>query len=301
MGVSLLAAGSMPNLVGFAIAFSLFAPASGIACSLAQAALMDRDPERREAGMAAWALAGTFGDLVAPLCILAGVTLSGTHRAAYFAVGAGLVLLALLVRKRPLATGSAPPAEHAPEPLRSAWSNRALVLWLGGVSLCGLMDEIFAAFGALWLRERFPDDPSIVTKALTACTLGCILGLLLLPRLVARFPVRALLAANAVMTVFACLLWLRSSSALEATLLAAAIGALVGWHYPLAQAQAYRAAGERSGLVATLTPLVTSFELAAPLLLGMLADRFGLTLALAVLLAQPLGLLCVCLLTRRPR
>ncbi|HEY3494501.1 MAG TPA: hypothetical protein VGK73_07440, partial [Polyangiaceae bacterium] len=57
---------------------------------------------------------------------------------------------------------------------------------------------------------------------------------------------------------------------------------------------------ERSGLVAALAPAVTSIELLSPVVLGLIADRYGLTAALAILLVQPLGLACV-LLARSKR
>jgi predicted MFS family arabinose efflux permease len=290
MGLSLVAAGFAPTLLAFGLAFALFAPASGLACSLAQAALMDRDPERREQSMADWVLAGTLGDLIAPLCIAGAVAFADGYRIAYLAVGGTLMLLALPLARTELATSAEPPeAESAAGSLKAALSNRALVLWLAGVSLCGLLDEIFAAYGALWLRERFPNDPNVVVKALTASTLGALLGLVVLRRLLERYPPRALLAIGCAGSLLAAALWLRSSTPWAATFLMGAVGAFVAFHYPLAQAQAYRAAGDRSDLVAALTPAVTSFELLSPLVLGLIADRFGLAAALVVLLAQPAG------------
>jgi FSR family fosmidomycin resistance protein-like MFS transporter len=291
MGVSLLLAGALQSLAGFALAFMLYAPASGLACSLAQAALMDRDPEQREASMAGWALAGTLGDLVAPLAIWAAVAYAGDHRLAYFSVGALLVTLALLVRGRALTAGSPPPVAGPSESLKSAFRNRPLLLWLAGVSLCGLLDELFAAFAALHLSARFSDDPSAVTKALTACTLGSLVGLALLPLLLRRYAARALLVIGSLASVVAYLLWLTSESVVGATLAMGAVGAFVAWQYPLAQAQAYRAAAERSGLVAALSPAITSVELVLPPLFGLLADRLGLGTALFALLLQPLGLI----------
>jgi FSR family fosmidomycin resistance protein-like MFS transporter len=296
MGSSLVAAGFAPTLLTFALAFALFAPASGLACSLAQAALMDRAPERREQSMADWALAGTLGDLLAPFCIAGAVAFAGSHRAAYFIVGGGLMLLALPLARSELATSTEPPeAETAAGSLKAALSNRALVLWLAGVSLCGLLDEIFAAYGALWLRDRFPDDPNVVVKALTAGTVGALLGLVLLRRLLARHSPRLLLAIGCAGSLVTGALWLQSGTSWEATFFMGAVGTFVAFHYPLAQAQAYRAAGDRTDLVAALSPAVTSVELLSPLLLGLIADHFGLGVALLALFTQPAGLLAVLL------
>ena len=301
MGLSLVLAGLARGVVEFGIAFALFAPASGLACSLAQAALMDGDPDGRERNMANWALAGTLGDLFAPICIAAAVWFSGTHRAAYLGVGALLMLLAVPLARRPLATGNEPPEdESVGASLGAAFSNRTLLLWLAGVALCGLLDEIFATFGALWLRQHFPEDPDVVVKALSAQTLGGLLGLVVLKRLLGRYSPRVLLATACAGSIIAAVLFLGARSAWSATLFVALVGLFVSFHYPLAQAQAYRAAEGRSDLVAALGPAVTSFELLSPFVLGLIADRYGLTLALAALVAQPAGLLLI-LATRAGR
>jgi hypothetical protein len=118
-------------------------------------------------------------------------------------------------------------------------------------------------------------------------------------------PAPALLGAPSAQVSCACsvvlfLGWLASTSILGSTLWLFLLGVVIGWQYPLAQAQAYRAA-ERSGQVVVLGPLVSAFELASPIALGLLADRGGLTLSLVALLAQPVGLLLVLYGVRRGR
>jgi MFS family permease len=300
MGLSLLLSGLARTPLEFALAFALYHPASGLACSLAQASLMDHDPERREHGMTAWVIAGTLGDLVAPLAISAAVLGLGTFRGAWLVVGAALVVLAPFVARRELPRLKAvADDETSGGTFRSALRNRPLVAWLAGVALCGLLDETLTAFGALWLEQRFPASPLAVAAGLTACTLGGLAGLLALNRLLHRFsPVRLLGMA----CVGSCVLlagWLGSGSVVASTLWLFGLGVLAAWQYPLAQAQAYRAAEGRSGQVAVLGPLFSAFDLVSPLALGLLADRSGLTLALVALVAQPLGLLAVLRASRR--
>jgi MFS transporter, FSR family, fosmidomycin resistance protein len=300
MGVSVLLSGLARTPLEFGLAFALYHPSSGLACSFAQAALMDHDPERREHGMTAWVMAGTLGDLLAPLAIAAAVLGAGTFRGAWLVVGAALVLMAPFVacrelpRLRPTDDG-----EEAGGTFRAALRNRPLLAWLAGVALCGLLDETLTAFGALFLEQRFSGSPLAVTAGLTACTLGGVVGLLALGRLLHRFSPRSLLAVGCIGSIGLYAGWLQSTSVVESSLWLFALGVLIAWQYPLAQAQAYRAAAGSSGQVALLGPMFSVFELVSPIALGVLADHSGLTLALAALLAQPLGLLAVLRASRR--
>jgi MFS transporter, FSR family, fosmidomycin resistance protein len=302
MGLSLVLSGLARTPLEFALAFALYHPASGLACSFAQASLMDHDPERREQGMTAWVLAGTLGDLLAPVAIWGAVVLLGTFRGAWLVVGAVLMALAPLVARQKLPhTSPADDATEAGGTFRAALRNRPLLAWLVGVGLCGLLDETLTTFGALWLAERFPDSTLAVTAGLTACTAGGVIGLVALNRLLHRFSARLLLgvACGGSILLFGC--WLSSTSILESTLWLFPLGILIAWHYPLAQAQAYRAADGRSGQVVVLGPLTSALELASPVALGLLADRGGLTFSLVALLAQPFGLLLVLYGVRRKR
>ncbi len=291
MAVSVLAAGLAPSLWVFALAFALFSPASGLACGLAQAALLDARPDEREEGMTDWALAGTFGDLAAPLVIAASTLSFGSFRAAWVLVGIALAVLAAFVARLPL--GAAPFAERGEEmaSLRRALGDRPLVRWVLAAALCALLDETFTALAALFLSERFPHVLLAVPVGLAACTLGGVLGLVLLRRLLTTRSPRVLLALSSAGSVAAYVFWLASGSFVLATVWLFAIGVLVSFQYPLAQAQAYRAAGDRSGLVAALSPIGNALDLVSPLVVGLVADRLGLAVALACLLAQPVGLL----------
>jgi MFS family permease len=294
MGLSLVLSGLARTPLEFALSFMLYSPASGLACSLAQASLMDHEPERREHGMTSWVLAGTLGDLAAPLLIVAAVALTGSFRGAFLGAGAVLMLLSPLMARRTL------PHERVEESdeethgtFGSALRNGPLLGWLAAAALCSLLDETLTAFGALWLAERFTFAPLAVTAGLTACTAGGVLGLVLLSRLLRRFPPRRLLGFSCVGSVLVLASFLTSTSVLESTLWLFLLGVLIAWHYPLAHAQAYRAAEGRSGQVVVLGPLFSVFDLLTPIALGLLADRGGLTLTLAALAAQPVGLLLV--------
>jgi fucose permease len=118
-----------------------------------------------------------------------------------------------------------------------------------------------------------------------------LLGLVALNRLLHRFSARLLLgvACGGSIVLLSC--WLSSSTIVESTLWLFLVGIVISWHYPLVQAQAYRAAEGHSGQVVVLEPLASVLELASPIALGLVADCGGLTLSLVALLAQPVGLL----------
>jgi fucose permease len=79
-----------------------------------------------------------------------------------------------------------------------------------------------------------------------------------------------------------------------------ATGAFAALQYPIAKAQAYRALPGRSGAVNAVLTLFGVIELPLPILIGVVADGFGLGVALAALAIQPLGLL-VLIASRRAR
>jgi fucose permease len=96
------------------------------------------------------------------------------------------------------------------------------------------------------------------------------------------------------MTSVACagsyLAWLFAPSVWLSTTLFFVVGMTAAPMYPIASAQAYAALPGRSGTVNAAGHLFSPLVMALPWLLGVVADHAGLQLALALLLAQPLGL-----------
>jgi hypothetical protein len=67
--------------------------------------------------------------------------------------------------------------------------------------------------------------------------------------------------------------------------------------YPLATAQAYARCPGRSSVVLVVSHLFSPIALAIPWLLGKVADRAGTPWALAILIAEPIGLVALALAT----
>jgi fucose permease len=159
------------------------------------------------------------------------------------------------------------------------------------------MDETLVAFATLFCQKRFPNSFAVTGSAL-ALTLGGIVGLVLLHRALARVPARRLLIGACAGAIAAAAAAVTATSALSAVIAFACLGACASTHYPLAQSAAYRAVPASADRVAALSQLFGPIDLAIPLVLGFLADRYGVGAALVGLLVQPLWLIGAATLTR---
>ncbi len=299
MGLATLICAAAPDLLWVAVGCSVYYPSSGIACSIAQASLMDAAPEKREHHMADWAVWGWIGDLATPLLLWAAHAAGLGWRGAFAALG-GLVVLAapLLMRALPNAVAITEPEAPDDDELGLVSSvklllqRRLLFLWLAGVALCSLHDEILSSFASIRI---FADTRETATVAwnLSALTVGGICGLALLKLWLRRSEPERILAFACWGSAVAYVAWLMNTGTWSNVLLLFLCGGFVSLHYPIAQAAAYRALPGRSTLVAAAGQAFAVFDLLVPLGLGWLSDRLGVLAALWVLLLQPLGLLLV--------
>jgi MFS transporter, FSR family, fosmidomycin resistance protein len=279
-----------------ALAFGVTGTAAGVVAGLAQAALVDGQPQARERAMARWTLAAALGDLGAPFLLGAVALLGGSWRAAL--VGLALALLVhavLLLRAAPNPTISPAADEPEPEPtvraaLRIALGNRMLLGWLGASALCSLLDEIMVAFAMLHLRQDRGASEGEAAAAAGAWAFGCTLGLVVSERLLARVPARALLGGGALVCALACATWWMASAWPLAALGLFVLGLGTAPLYPIAHAQCYAALPGRAVLVGVAASLFAPLELLAPWGLGVLADHHGLPVALLALGGAPLVL-----------
>lgn len=306
LGGSCLLASIAPSYGVLVVALLIFGPASGCGVTLSQATLMDAHPEDRERVMVRWTLSGELGDLLAPAFFTLMVWWGAGWRGAFAAVGGVLVLYAAVLWRRSFPEPPAGTAEPDPEmrpalwaPLRIGLKRPRLLLWAGATILCSLMDEILVAFGSLYLRDEVGFDLETRAAVLTALMLGGVLGLVSLERLLPRFEPRALLAFAGVGSLFAFGAWLCALNPWASGACFFFTGFFTAAHYPLAQAQAYRALPEGSGSLNALLTVGGAALLPVPILVGVVADQVGLFPALALLAVQPLGVVGAALLARR--
>ena len=300
MAASCALAAVAPNLLVLIVALALLGPSTGLACGVAEAGLVEMEPGRAEQRLTRWTLLGVIGDVAAPAILAAAVAVGSDWRGALLSVTAATTAVALLVPPLPRAVEAVAGSAMAALPMRAVMAgslrDRRLLAWTAGMLLCTLMDEIFAAFAALHIAERFGGDPQARALVLGAFLAGGAGGLLVQERVLAAVSPRRLLAALAATCATAYLAWIAAPSLAISAVLAAVVGLTCAGQYPLAQAQAYRAVPGRGGVVNALSALLTPIEVALPVGLAAMAGSLGVTAVLLVLAVQPLGLLALALL-----
>lgn len=292
LGLAAVIASLAPSPWVLGLALALAGPASGVACALAEGALMDAEPQARERQMTRWTLAGALGDLTAPL-LVALVGLVGLGWRAALLIVAALVLAHAVVLARAELSLRVPAdddEDDGPTSLREALRDRTLVLWLLGTTMCALLDEILVALAALHMRRDFQASEAATATALGAWALGAGVGLVVTERLLRHVPPRRVLVAAGVLCTLVCSAWLFIDDPLEATIGLFVLGIAGAPLYPIATAQAYAACPGRAALVGATAEVFTPIEIALPWLCGALADVAGLPIALTILAAQPVVL-----------
>jgi predicted MFS family arabinose efflux permease len=287
-----------PSAYVLAAALSISAVASGVGVALSQATLADAHPHDRDRMMTRWAMLGWAGGLAAP-AILAGLAAVGLGwRTAFVIAGVVTAALAIALARAPFPAAGDDAGDEPREPLLAALGaavrNRRLVLWLAGCWLCNLLDDILVVFATIHLRDDLGAGVLARSAALAGFIVGGAIGLAVTDRLLRTMPPVRVLAGSAAACTVAYAGWLIAGSVWGATIALAVVGLAAAPLYPIAIAQAYAAAPGRSGAVNAAGHLFTPLGLALPWLLGWLADTAGPVAALAVLAAQPIGLLVIC-------
>lgn len=297
------------------LGFVVFYPATGAAVGLSQAALVDARADDAPRAMARWTLLSGIGDLLSPLAV-ALLLAFGQGWPAICALGAAVWLAILPVfLRQPFAQHqqpSEPPSADAEEPakvglvagLRLGLRDTVLLRWVAVNLLCTMMDEIFLAFAALYLADRLHASPDAVSLTILAGTVGGLLSLVVLERLLTRFDGPRLLPWLALLTLAAVVVFLLAPGLQLAAPALFVVNFGAACWYPIAQAAAYDRLPGRSGTVQTIGALGAPFEIALPGVVGILAAHYGIAAGVAFLGLAPLGILLLVPrsagLTRKP-
>jgi MFS family permease len=300
MAAAAVAAAWAPGPISLAVLLGVAAVGAGCGVTLAQATLIDARPDQAERTMTRWVAMGLVGDLLAPALMAGAAWATLGWRHALGLVGAIVAVWALALARLPFPAAPASPRTGDGEPVgegdggRRRWADvlrPRLLLWLLGVTVCDLLDEILVVFASLHLRDALGAGPVARSLVLGAFVAGGGLGLAVTDRLLARVPALRLLAVAAAACIASYLAWLATSTLWLSAILMVGVGAATAPLYPIAAAQAYAALPGRSGTVNAVGHVFTPLAMGFPLALGWLADAASPAAALTVLVAQPVVLL----------
>jgi MFS transporter, FSR family, fosmidomycin resistance protein len=321
---SLAGAAAAHSFAALLVAFVVFFPASGAFVSLTQSGLMDADPARQEPHMARWNLAGSAGAVAGPFLLIAVLASGGSWRTAYLAL-AGFAAAAWLgvarngrrPRSPSAADSPASPAsadragdtdqgdtdqgdaDRADDTDRAGAARRVfaalrqpgVIRWLLLLQLSDLLLDVLTGFLAIYLVDVVHATPAEAALGVGVRLVAALAGDVAVVPLLDRTDGLRVLTASAVAAAAAYPgfllvpgLWLKLA------VLAGLSIATASW-YPVLQARVYGSLPGQSGVAVTLSSAAGLAGGAGPLAVGFLAERFGLTWALAGLALTPVFLL----------
>jgi FSR family fosmidomycin resistance protein-like MFS transporter len=303
--ITLLAVASARSFAVLLAAFVAFYPASGAFVSLTQAEIMDARPDRQAQVMARWDLAGAAGAVAGPLLLTAVLASGGGWRAGYLVLAgiSALIWLGALLRGRPQPDGRADAADAADAEQRP-WTARfgeigtalrdwGTLRWLLLIEVADLLVDVFTGFLALYLVDVAHLTPAFAALAI-AVRLGAALAgdaaLIVILERVSDLTVLRVSAAAAALLYPAFLLV--PGVVPKLAVLAVLSAATAPW-YPVLQARLYGSLPGRSSVAVTLSSAAGLAGGLGPLAVGLVAQSFGLSWALAGLVLVPVAVLLV--------
>jgi FSR family fosmidomycin resistance protein-like MFS transporter len=308
--LTLLAVASARSFAVLLAAFVAFYPASGAFVSLTQAEIMDAQPDRQAQVMARWDLAGAAGAVAGPLLLTAVLASGGGWRAGFLALAgiSALIWLGALLRGRPRPDGRTAAAEDAEAEAEEAeqrpWTARfgeigtalrdwGTLRWVLLIEVGDLLVDVFTGFLALYLVDVAHLTPAFAALAI-AVRLGAALAgdaaLIVILERVSDLTVLRVSAAAAALLYPAFLLV--PGVVPKLAVLAVLSAATAPW-YPVLQARLYGSLPGRSSVAVTLSSAAGLAGGLGPLAVGLVAQSFGLSWALAGLVLVPVAVLLV--------
>jgi MFS transporter, FSR family, fosmidomycin resistance protein len=303
--LTLLGVASARSFAVLLCASVAFYPASGAFVSLTQAEIMDTWPDRQAQVMARWDLAGSTGAVAGPLLLAAVLAGGGGWRAGYLVL-AGLAALSWLgtCLRRPAAPVAPPssgdPDEAEPRPwtvrareITAALRDWGTLRWLVLIEVADLLVDVFTGFLALYLV-----DVAHMTAAFAALAIAIRLGAALagdaaLVVILERVGDLTVLRASAVAAALLYPGFLLVPGIVPKLVILAALSAATAPWYPVLQARLYGSLPGRSSVAVTLSSAAGLAGGLGPLAVGLIAQGFGLSWALAGLVVVPVAVLLV--------
>ncbi|MCE7904186.1 MAG: MFS transporter [Anaerolineae bacterium CFX3] len=296
--LSLLLASASFSFILLLSAFILFHPSSGAFVSLSQASLMDSDAKRHEQNMARWTLAGTLGVLAGPLLLGLFVYLGLGWRGTYALLASLSTLILLLAFKR-IPPDSFPASRPSFGLLLdgfraalAALKRKEVWRWLLLLEFSDLMLDVLLSYLALYFVDvaRVAETQAGVAVAFWLA-LGLFTDFAFIP-FIDRRPdsIKFLRLTAAAQMVFFPLFLLVPGFLPKLVMITFVNFFNTGW-YSILQGRLYSALPGQSASLMAIGAVTTPIAKLLPLLIGFLADRFGLQAAMWLLLLGPIALL----------
>ena len=278
--------------------FILFNPSSGAYVNLSQANLMDSNPDRHEQNMARWTFAGSLGVVTGPLLLGLFVYLGLGWRGTY-ALLASLSALSVFVAIRFL------PADKKDSPFPSfkevfdgfkaafdALKRKEVWRWLILLEFADLMLDVLFGFLALYFVDVAGVTNAQAGMAVIAwLVMGLITDFLFIPYVDKQRDTLQYLHRTAFLNAIAFIGFMLVPGFIPKIILVIFVNLFnTGW-YPILQGRLYSSLPGQSASLMAIGAVTTPLAKALPLLIGILADQFGLQSALWILLLGPAALL----------
>jgi FSR family fosmidomycin resistance protein-like MFS transporter len=285
----------MPLLISFIIFF----PASGAFVSLSQATLMDSAPDRHAQNMARWTSAGSLGNLFGPI-LLGLFVYFGLGWRETFAMLAAVSALCLLAAFR-LVPPDDSSISHLPSfksvfdgfySALSALKRGKVLRWLILLEFSDLMLDVFLGFLALYFVDVAHATETQAGIAITIwLALGMLTDFLFIPFIDRQPDSMKFMQRTATFEVIAFSVFLLVPGFIPKLIAIVFVNIFnTGW-YPILKGNLYSALPGQSASVMAIESITTPIAKLLPLFVGLLADKFGLGIAIWLLLLGPLALI----------
>lgn len=305
--LALLIVGFSQSFNALLLAYILYYPGSGAFVSLSQAALMDSQPDRREANMARWTFSGSLGVVIGPLLLSAGLALGVGWRALFLLSAALMGLLVWRARRVPLHKAVLATKHNASLPqlliagiseALAALRRRSVLRWLVLLEFADLMEDVLFGFLALYLVDAVGISVGMAGIAVAVWAGVGLLGDFLVIPLLERLPGMIYLRFSVMLELILYPLFLLVPIFSWKLVFLAFIGFFnAGW-YAILRARLYAEMPGKSGTTIAVNNISGLVGSLIPFGLGLFATRWGLPAAMWLLAAGPLVVLLGVLIRR---
>ncbi len=278
------------------IVFIAMFPASGAFVSLSQVVLMDHAPQRHEQNMARWTLAGSIGQVIGPLLLGISVALGGGWRALFILIGVSSIIVAYKVSRSSITNSSTDDDENIGFEMGlrlavKALRRRDVLHWLVLLEFSNLILDILLGYLALYFVDVVHVNETQAGIAVAIFTGVGLIGDALLIPLLERVRGLDYLRVSAVIELLLFVAFMLVESAPLKIAIVGLIGFFnAGW-YAILQGQFYSAMPGQGGAVMALSNVGGLLGGLFPIIIGLLAEHFGLSIAMWFILLGPIALI----------